>query len=48
MNYRYRNYRNYTAICGRGHTIATTRNSDNNIEQQWKKIIQHMTVMMLQ
>jgi len=44
MNY---SYRNYTAIYYRSHRSATIRNS-NNIEKQRKKIIQHMTVMMLQ
>ena len=41
-------YRNYTAINGRSHVSATIRNCDNNMEKQWKKIIQQMTVMMLQ
>jgi len=44
MNY---SYRNYTAIYGRSHMSVTTRNSENNIEKQRKKII-HVTVMMLQ
>ena len=45
MNY---SYRNYTAIYGTSHVSATIRKSENNIEKPWKKIIQHMTVMLLQ
>ena len=31
------------SIYGRSHMSATIRNSDNNKDKQWAKIIQHMT-----